>query len=265
MENKPVVHLGSTVEKAIKGEYKIDIKMVLQQAWLLTVKSRSAVNFALIITLLIGVFTILLMSTFMGGLEAIYNDHQSMAMVNIVVTLVTSPFLAGVEMIGVLNAVNIKTHAKLVFAFLQRGSWVAICALLSSTLSSIGFSLFIIPGLFLAVAFSLALPLVVEKHYSPLNALIISVKALRHQWFQLFALYGMLSLAAALVVLPLAVTKNSEFVFVALIFALFSFSYLVPLYFNLKGVLYREIFGVQVAMSKPNDQGDNNSDSMFSA
>ena len=126
MENKSILQVGGTVDKAIKGEYHIDVKAILKEAWTLTLVSRMAINSGLLFTLSLGLIITLIVSGYMGGLEVVYKDQQLGAMLNIIVTLVVYPFLVGVEMMGVFHAVGLKTNAKLVFAFLKRGSWVAI-------------------------------------------------------------------------------------------------------------------------------------------
>ena len=139
-----------------------------------------------------------------------------------------------------------ETKPKLIFGFLKRGSWVAVSALLTSTLVTMGLALFYLPGIFLAVALSLVLPLVVEKQMSPLKAITVSIQATRFQWFKIFAIYLILTLAVLVSALPVAAAGASELGFIAIAFFLFCLAYLAPLFYNVKGILYREIFGLQI-------------------
>jgi len=265
-----VVQVGGTIEKAINGEYSIDVKSVLNEAWQNTLKSRTSINIGLLLTFAIGMITTLIISSFMGGVEAVFNDAKSSAMLNIIVTLIVYPFLVGVEMMGVFHAVGLKTNPKLVFAFLKRGSWVALCALLVSTLITIGLNLFYLPGIFLAVALSLVLPLVVEKQLSPLKAILLSIQALRHQWFQIFLSYLALILLVILSLMPLVLTAESQLSLIGGVFFLFCLTYIAPLFYNVKGILYREIFGMQLTVTNENNDSpdagkDNHIDTTFSA
>jgi len=103
-----------------------------------------------------------------------------------------------------------------------------------------------LPGIFLAVALSLVIPLVVEKKFSPVKAISLSVKALRFNWFKIFSLYLILISALIISLLPLILLAQSELSVIGGVIFFFSLSYLAPLYYNVKGILYREIFGLQL-------------------
>jgi hypothetical protein len=252
VEKLPMVNVGGSVDTAIKGEYTLDVAAILKEAWQVTLKSRMSINLGLFICLLIAMFTSMLASTPLGGIEVAMQDPQSITLLNIIVTLVVYPFMIGVEMMGVFHSVGLKTRPKLVFAFLKRGSWVAVCALLTSTLVTIGLTLFYLPGIFLAVALSLALPLVVEKRMSPMKAITVCIQATRFQWFKLFSLYLLLILAVIISALPIAAAGGSELSFIAIAFFIFCLAYIAPMFYNVKGILYREIFGLQMQASSDN-------------
>lgn len=262
MEEHSVIQVGGTVEKAVKGEYRIEVKAVLSEAWQLTKTSRISINLGLIFSLALGMLLTFTASQYFGGIEALFKNQQAFTLLNIVVTLVIYPFLVGVEMMGVFHAVGIKTHPKLVFGFLKRGSWVAICALFTSTLTSIGLSLLIIPGVYLIVALSLVLPLVAEKRMSPVKAIMISLQATRHQWLNLFAVYVVLFLVLILSFVPIQLFASTGIPIIGGVITVFILSFLAPMFYNVKGVLYREIFGMQLALSKGTP---NSTDSTFSA
>ncbi|MDO6447238.1 hypothetical protein Q4493_15825 [Colwellia sp. 1_MG-2023] len=250
MEERSVLQVGGSLEKAVKGEYSIDVKAILAEAWSTTSKSRIAINVGLLFTLSIGVIITLIISNYLGGIEEVFQNQQSSALLNIIVTLVVYPFLVGVEMMGVFHAVGLNTHPKLVFAFLKRGSWVAICALLTSTLITMGITFFVLPGIYLAVALSLVLPLVVEKRFSPLKAITLSLQATRFQWFNLFALYLILFFLLIVASLPLLLLGDSSVGLLGGVITMFALTYVAPLFYNVKGILYREIFGMQLSIAK---------------
>ena len=252
-----MVKVGGSVEQAIKGEYTLDVAAILNEAWQITLKSRMAINLGLLFCLLLGMLVSMLVSSQMGGIEVAIQDQQSATLLNIIVTLAVYPFIVGVEMMGVLHSVGLKTRPKLIFSFLKRGSWVAVCALLTSTLVTIGLTLFYLPGIFLAVALSLALPLVVEKQMSPMKAISVSIQATRFQWFKIFALYLILALAMLISALPMVAAGASELGFIAVGFFLFCLTFIAPLFYNVKGILYREIFGLHMQTSDDNPQSIN--------
>ncbi|WP_286261844.1 hypothetical protein [Thalassotalea atypica] len=246
MDKQQVIQVGGDIEESLKGNYKINPKAVLEEAWQKTNNSRASINIGLCFVFFVGMIISMVASHLLGGIEQVLEDPNALNLVNLIVNIAIWPFLAGIEMMGVLHAVGLKTEAKLTFAFLKRGSWVVLCALFTSVLVSLGLQLFIIPGIFLAVALSLTIPLVVEKHLSPMKAIILSVKVLRFQWFNIFAIYFVLMGGLVLSILPVVVLINSELVILGAVLCLFILSYLAPCYFNAKGILYREIFGMRL-------------------
>jgi hypothetical protein len=252
VDEKKVVQVGGSIEQSLQGQYTIDVSSVLKEAWQLTLRTRIAINVGLLFILIFAVIVSLAISNSMGGIEEVIKDPQSSTLLNIVVVLIISPFLVGVEMMGVFHAVGLKTNSKMIFSFLKRGSWVAVCALLTSVLISIGMSLFILPGIYLSAAFSLALPLVVEKNLSPLNAIILSLKVTRFQWFKLVAIYALLLIALFMSLLPLVILAQTQLSVIGVIIFLVALTFLAPLFYNVKGILYREIFGMQLAESDAN-------------
>ncbi len=250
-EKNIIVSIGGSVERAVKGEYSIDVKAVLSEAWQYTLKSRMSINLALLLVLIFGMIVSFIASSFFGGIELVVENAQAgnsevLQMINVIVTIAVWPFIAGIEMMGVFHAINRPTQSKMVLSFLHRGSWVALCALLTSLLINIGLQLLIIPGVLLAVMLSLTVPLVVEKKLTPVQAIVLSIKALRFKIVPLLSIYSVLFMALICLTLPIALLIQSSLAPLAIMVFLFGFSYLAPWYYNVKGVLYREIFGVFV-------------------
>lgn len=277
-EKKIIVSIGGSVERAVKGEYSINVKAILTEAWQHTLRSRISINLSLFLVLVFGMIVSFIASSFFGGIELVIKDPQLLQLINIIVTIAVWPFIAGIEMMGVYHAINKPTQSKMVLSFLHRGSWVALCALLTSLLISIGFQLLIIPGVLLAVLLSLTVPLVVEKKLTPVQAIILSIKALRFKVMPLLVIYAVLFMALFSLVLPIVLLLESSLAPLAIIVFLFGFSYLAPWYYNVKGVLYRDVFGVfveenateidttdSVNNSTNNDSDHNGSDDTFSA
>jgi len=242
-----IVQIGGSIERAVKGDYQIDIKSVLTEAWQQTLRSRLAINLGLLFSLGLGMLVSLFASSYLGGIESVLADPQAGMLLNIVVTVVIWPFMAGVEMMGVQHAVGMKTNAKMVFSFLNRASWVVLCALLTSVLISFGFQLFVAPGIFLAVTLSLTVPLVIEKKMTPMKAIILSIKALRFKFFPLLALYSLLFSTLIVLLLPFIFLLDTSVAPLGIVIFLIGITFLAPLFYNAKGIIYREIFGIGIA------------------
>jgi len=275
-EKITIVQIGGSIERALKGDYQIDVKAILTESWQQTLKSRLAINLGLLFSLVLGMLVSFVASSYLGGIETVLADPQAGMLLNIVVTVAIWPFMAGVEMMGVQHAVGMKTHAKMTFAFLTRASWVVLCALFTSVLISLGFQLFILPGIFLAVTLSLTIPLVIEKKMMPVKAVILSIQALRFKFFPLLTLYSLLLASLIMLILPFLLLLESSVAPLGIVIFLIGMTFLAPLFYNVKGIVYREVFGIGVATTddtniehhtgdSTSNDGDSGSNDTFSA
>jgi len=260
-EKITIVQVGGSIERALKGDYQIDVKAILTESWQQTLKSRLAINLGLLFSLVLGMLVSFVTSSYLGGIETVLADPQAGMLLNIVVTVAIWPFMAGVEMMGVQHAVGMKTHAKMTFAFLTRASWVVLCALFTSVLISIGFQLFILPGIFLAVTLSLTVPLVIEKKMMPMKAVILSIQALRFKFFPLLTLYSLLLATLIVLLLPFLLLLESSIAPLGIVIFLIGMTFLAPLFYNAKGIVYREIFGISIARADDTSIDHNTGDS----
>jgi len=260
-EKITIVQVGGSIERALKGDYQIDVKEILTESWQQTLKSRLAINLGLLFSLVLGMLVSFVVSSYLGGIETVLADPQAGMLLNVVVTVAIWPFMAGVEMMGVQHAVGMKTHAKMTFAFLTRASWVVLCALFTSVLISIGFQLFILPGIFLAVTLSLTVPLVIEKKMMPVKAVILSIQALRFKFFPLLTLYSLLLASVIVLTLPIILLLESSLAPLGVVIFLIGMTFLAPLFYNAKGIVYREIFGISIARADDTSIDHNTGDS----
>jgi hypothetical protein len=245
VDKKTIIHVGGSIEQAIKGQYQLNIKAIFTEAWQLTLQRRRVINSALLIIFLLSLIVTQILISFLGGAETVLQSPVLTMALNILLTLFIWPLLAGVEMMGLLHSVAIKTRVGLIWSFMSRGSAVALCALMTSLLTSLGLELLLIPGIFLAIIFSLSVLLVVEKQLSPWQSIVTSIKSLRYSWLKLLQLYGFLAMLAVLSFLPVFLLRESPMVILALVLFFVVMSYLAPLFYHCKGIVYREVFGLQ--------------------
>lgn len=148
--------------------------------------------------------------------------------VSLAATALCYPLLAGVNMLGIRRAADQPLRFNEIFSHFGRTFQVVACVLLSTLMIFIGYLLFVLPGIYLSIAYLLAVPLVVERGLSPWAALEASRKAISQHWFKVFGLLLVFGLLFSLSGLTLGI---------ALI-------WLVPWLIVAIGVLYRTIFGV---------------------
>lgn len=240
------IDIGGNLASALKGEYKLNVQAILTEAWGLAKQHRTTLNISMLIVFFIGVSVTLLVASFLGGTDVILQNPQANLILQIIITVVISPLLASMDMMGVFHSVGLKTQPKLLSTFWYKASAIILCAFITAVVTNVGLALFILPGVYLIVALNTTMPLILEKELSPLKAILVSIQATRFQWIKLFVLYAVLTLALLLSAIPMALLMQTPIGFLGLIFFIFALSYLVPLFYHVKGIIYREIFGVQL-------------------
>ena len=98
----------------------------------------------------------------------------------------------------------------------------------------IGFVLLIIPGIYLMIAYFMAMPLVVEKGLSPWQALEVSRKTITHRWFSVFFFSIVMTLILIISMIPLGI----------------GVIWTAPMMMIAYGIMYRNMFGVEAATLK---------------
>lgn len=207
-----------------------EIGAVLSEAWALTSGFKATYWGAFL--LYIGVSILAAMA---GGLltagVAFISPDLSIALVvitQLIQLVITAPLMAGLFMLGVKRAAGLPVNAFMVFHYFPKTLTLFLAYLLMMLLISIGLVLLVIPGIYLAVAYALVLPLLVDKNLSIWQALETSRKGLTPCWFR-FLGYGILGfIIAGISAIPL---------FIGLIWTL-------PWLYIALGIIYRDLFGV---------------------
>ncbi|MBU3058036.1 hypothetical protein [Pseudomonas indica] len=222
-----------TVEEALRRGYDFSIGDLLSEAWQRTKGTKGIILGGFIIFYVV-MFVAMTVVGFVFGLVGMMNPDSLGAMivgqlvVTIIATAATYPFLAGINMVGIRRAADQPVTFNEIFSHFGRTVPLIVAGLLMLLLIYVGMFLLIIPGIYLSVAYMLALPLVVERGLSPWQALEASRKAISQHWFKCFGLFLLLGLILSLSAIPLGI----------------GLIWTIPLFVVSIGVLYRTIFGV---------------------
>lgn len=236
------------LQQALNGEYELDFKAVIRESVEVSKNHKSGVLLALLAIFAIAVVASGLMMIGMSafGIEADMEKQSSM--LNILLTVVLAPFIAGVCIIGIKNAVSVQANAKDVFSYLGSASVLSLTALLTLVLNMVGLMFMLLPGLILSVLTSQSLALVAERGLTPIQSIHVSVVALSKQFWTLMALYAVFVVFAALLFLPSVFVvmqpKSDLHLLFATLCLMFVLTWLMPIYFNGKGIIYRQVFGL---------------------
>jgi hypothetical protein len=140
---------------------------------------------------------------------------------------VVMPIMVGIVMLAINYSRGEAIKFQSIFHYYHLMGKLALAGILIYIMTVIGFILFIIPGIYLSIAYIFTLPLIVDKGMDVWDAMELSRKTVTRHWFKIFGLFFLLSLFMVLGILTFGI---------GLIWA-------VPLLFiTLYGVLYPMIF-----------------------
>jgi len=221
-----------TIEEALSRGYDFDFGGLIEEAWQMVRGSKGIVILGFIVFyavmwMLSTVATVLV--SLMGVSDTDFVAMMvSQTIIGAIATALAYPFLAGVTMVGIRRAAGQPISVNELFSHFGRAVPLISAALLITLLTYIGFFLLVIPGIYLSVAYMLAIPLIVERGLSPWEAMEVSRKAITQHWFKIFALFLLLALIQLVSMIPLGI---------GLVWS-------IPLWVMSMGILYRTIFGV---------------------
>ena len=225
----PIPARGS-LEAAIAGNYELRIGEILGEAWALVKGSKGVIVGAMAL-----VYAVAFGGSIIGALLQELGSNSAgivlfSSVIQFATMFVTYPLIAGTSVYAIRRAAGDPgaSFADVTAAF-RRTLPIVGLNLLAGLLTIIGFLFLIAPGLYLAVAYFLAMPLLAERGLGVWEALETSRKSITHRWF--------LMLGLTLVTSLIIVTGALFTLGVGLI-------WLVPFGFLVYGVAYRNMFGV---------------------
>jgi uncharacterized membrane protein len=220
-----------TIAEALSRGYDFNIGDLLNEAWQ-RVKGTKGIIIGGFIIFYVALFAATAVLGFILGGLASGDNIAGIIIAQLIITVLASalayPFLAGLNMVGIRRAADQPISFNEIFSHFGRLVPLVITAILMMVLIYVGMILLIIPGIYLSVAYMLAIPLVVERGLSPWQALETSRKAISQHWFKVFGLFLLLGLIMGLSMIPVGI----------------GLIWTIPLFIISMGVLYRTIFGV---------------------
>jgi hypothetical protein len=213
---------AGSVEDALAGRYDFTIEEVLKDAWRLTNGFKLTFWGAAIV-----VFVAL---AIVGGILGAVTGKMGIpgAVLRQVVTQgISFVIMLGVVMLAVRRAGGLPVTIGHAFSYFDRWMPAIIAGVLTGLLTSIGILLLILPGIYLAIAYGMTVPLIGDRKMGPWEAMETSRKAVSNKWFKCFGtalVAGIITLVSGILIIPLIWT--------------------VPWLMMVSAVCYRRIFGV---------------------
>lgn len=223
-----------SIDEALARGYDFSIDGLIKEAWQRVSGTKGLIIAGVIVyAVLVQVFSFVLgmilgVGYAASGAEASGTALVLQTIVGILAGTVGYPIMAGINLIGIRRAADQPISFNEMFSHFGQFVPLLITGLVMTVLIYVGLLLLILPGLYLSIAYILAIPLVVERKLSPWQALEASRKAITQHWFKVFGLFLVLGLIMMVSAIPLGI---------GLVWTL-------PLAVISIGVLYRTIFGV---------------------
>ena len=230
----PVGNYGS-LEKGIAGEYEFSIGGTLSEAWEKTSGAKGTMvlagflYFVIMMAVSMGL-QFLMMALISSETEASQSVViGSVVIQQVILNLIVMPMVMGLFIIGLRRSVNAPISATSIFDYFGKAFSLLLTMILLYIMVIIGLVLLIVPGIYLMVAYFMAMPLVVEKGLSPWQALEASRKAVSKHWFGFLGFYIVMMLIMLVSMLPLGI-------------GLF---WTMPMFLIAWGIMYRNMFGCE--------------------
>ncbi len=218
--------LGGSIENTLSGYAELDIGDVFSEAWEKTKGIKGYVIGGgillylgvLVVTLILGVLFGLGEQTIIGGL-----------VLQLVFMMMIYPFMAGVFLLGLRQSVGIPVSFQQQFN--QYGMMLPILGivLVQTVATLIGFMLLSLPGIYVAIALGLAIPLKVEKQLGVVESLTTSVQLVNKKFLNV----AVLAIVASLV---------ASFSFITIIGWIWAMPWMLMVF----AITYRQLAGVSI-------------------
>ncbi|ARO98532.1 hypothetical protein K08M3_15920 [Vibrio alginolyticus] len=256
-------NLGGSVERALSGNYELKAGAVFNEAWRATIQHFLSFSPAIIVLLFVqlGIFYIALKLQ-LGDLSVILDAFEnpesftndivsSIYVANFSYEVISAPIYAGISLMAMSHVAGLKTKLRHVGKGLQFTIPVILATLMSLMLQGVVGMIFPLLSLYLSLAFSHSILLICEKRVPPMQALLLSLRAINKKIFVVAGLY----LGVMLMFIIAAMFYGIGLIFV------------LPFFFHLKGILYREMFGIKlkIVTTQKNDNDHNGNSQVFDA
>ncbi|UUM31766.1 hypothetical protein [Vibrio japonicus] len=252
-------NLGGSVESALSGNYELKVGDVLKEAWNHTIKNFLSFSPAIValIAIQLAIFYIALKMQLGDPLAIIDaftspeafdpNIISAIMIANFSYEVISAPIYAGISLMAMSHAAGLTTKSRHITKGLQFTIPVILATLFSLLLQGIAGMILPFLSLYLSLAFSNSILLICEKKVPPMQSLLLSLRAVNKKIFALAGIYALVSLMFVV---------GMMFYGIGLIFVL-------PFFFHVKGVIYRNMFGIKlrvIASDNHKDDNDSNND-----
>lgn len=226
-----IVASGAVAQLTDIAPGRFTVMTLLDDAWRYSKGVKGSLWGALIVMYLVlmvlgGAAALLAPPVFIGNDPLVVVAVQSA--LQALLSFLSFLFTAGILMIAV-NKIGQRYFSwKMVFVGFRRAGVLLQLFVLQSIMLLIGFVLFVLPGIYLSVAYILAIPLIFLRGLGPWQALEISRQAVHKRWWTVFFALIAMGILVSLSALPAGL----------------GLIWTIPMFVVMVGVLYYHFFGM---------------------
>lgn len=151
-------------------------------------------------------------------------EHQ--VVLELLMTIILAPLWTGIAMTAILSFRGDAVSFPSMLKYYSMFTLLAVASAITSILLTLGFALYFIPGLYLFMATTFTLPLIIERRLTPFKAIALSIRAVNANFGKIISFFAIFLLLFVLVIISFGIA----YIFVG------------PLYFNVKAILYQNLF-----------------------
>ncbi|MDN3701707.1 hypothetical protein ACFFUO_19110 [Vibrio artabrorum] len=251
-------NLGGSINRALSGDYELKATAVFQEAWKHTINHFLSFSPAIVALMFLQVAIFYIALKLQLGDPAIILDAvidpdsftpqvvDSIFIANFSYEVVSAPIYAGISLMAMSHAAGLRTKVRHMAKGLQFTVPVILVTLFSLTLQGIAGMILPFLSIYFSLAFSQSILLICDKKVPPMQSLLLSLRAVNKKIFVIASIY----LIVMLMFIVAAMMYGIGLIFV------------LPFFFHVKGILYREMFGIKmklIASDRPKND-DNNDD-----
>ena len=224
-----------SLEKAVNGDYSFSVSEVLTEAWEKVSGAKLKIVGGMFIYIIIATLATGFISLFLDA-QPYYDAEQVMeglaidTIVGWIASPVTVPLSVGMLLLGYARANDEEIRIDAIFNYYVLVWPLFFASVLVTLLTYVGFALLVLPGLYLSIAYSFTLPLIVDKKLDIWGAMEVSRQAVTKHWFTIFGVNISLMLLVMFSAIPMGI----------------GLIWTIPLLLIAQGVMYRKIFGWKV-------------------
>lgn len=194
--------MENEVGKSIK-EYDFDIVEIIKAGWahIDGVKTQFIIGFLIYVVIAVVVQTALGFIFPQGTSDSPHLMNQ--LIVGIISIPVIVPLLVGIMMMAIKHSRGETIDFKSVFNYYHLTGILSLAGILVYIMTMVGLMLLILPGLYLSIAYTFTMPLIVDKNMGVWDAMELSRKTVTKHWFKVFGLVLLLGIIALISAIPL--------------------------------------------------------------